>query len=91
MKRQIEVFTGGCYLCEEVVKNIQELGCEDCVVKIYDLSKEDCPQDCRAKASQYQIRSVPAVVIDGKLADCCAGRGVDFEVLKVAGLGKALS
>jgi len=36
------------------------------------------------------IRSVPAVVIDGKLADCCAGRGVDETVLRAAGLGRAL-
>jgi hypothetical protein len=26
-----------------------------------------------AKAKRYGIQSVPAVVIDGKLADCCAG------------------
>ena len=28
------------------------------------------------------IRSVPAVVIDGRLASCCTGRGVDLQVLK---------
>jgi len=34
------------------------------------------------------IRSIPAVVIDGKLAACCAGRGVDEAVLRAAGLGR---
>lgn len=29
-------------------------------------------------------RSVPAVVIDGKLAGCCAGRGPDEHVLRSA-------
>ena len=43
-----------------------------------------------SRAKELGIRSVPAVVIDGKLASCCAGRGVDIEVLKAAGLGKAL-
>jgi predicted DsbA family dithiol-disulfide isomerase len=41
-----------------------------------------------AKARQHGIRSVPAVVIDGKLADCCANRGVDETVLLRAGLGE---
>jgi hypothetical protein len=30
------------------------------------------------------------VVIDGKLADCCTGRGVDEASLHAAGLGQAL-
>src|SRR6516165_10103619 len=42
------------------------------------------------RAKSLGIRSVPAVVIDGKLADCCAGRGVDETVLRAAGLGRAL-
>jgi hypothetical protein len=40
-----------------------------------------------ARAEKFGIRSVPAVVIDGKLASCCTGRGVDLQVLKDA-LGK---
>ena len=31
--------------------------------------------------------SVPAVVFDGKLADCPAGRGPDIGALKAEGLG----
>jgi len=42
------------------------------------------------RAKELGVRSVPAIVIDGKLASCCAGRGVDIGVLKNAGLGKAL-
>ncbi|MCI0621793.1 MAG: thioredoxin family protein, partial [Acidobacteria bacterium] len=36
------------------------------------------------------IRSVPAVVIDGKLADCCTGRGPDEAALRSAGIGQPL-
>jgi hypothetical protein len=42
------------------------------------------------KAKGLGIRTVPAVVIDGKLADCCTGRGPDDATLKAAGLGKPL-
>jgi hypothetical protein len=35
-------------------------------------------------------RSVPAVVIDGKLADCCTGRGPDEATLRAAGLGQPI-
>ena len=34
------------------------------------------------RAEKFGIRSVPAVVIDGKLASCCTPRGVDLQVLK---------
>ena len=44
-----------------------------------------------SRAKELGIQSVPAVVINGKLADCCADRGPDIGVLKAAGLGVALS
>jgi glutaredoxin 3 len=42
----------------------------------------------RAKA--LGVRSVPAVAIDGKLAECCTGRGINVQVLRAAGLGVPL-
>jgi hypothetical protein len=42
------------------------------------------------RAKSLGIQSIPAIVIDGKLADCCAGRGPDEATLKAAGLGKPL-
>jgi glutaredoxin 3 len=35
-----------------------------------------------ARAEKLGIRSVSAVVIDGKLASCCTPGGVDLQVLK---------
>jgi len=43
-----------------------------------------------SRAKSLGIRSVPAVVIDGKLADCCAGRGPDEARLQAAGLGQPI-
>jgi predicted DsbA family dithiol-disulfide isomerase len=40
------------------------------------------------RAKSLGIRSVPAVVIDGKLADCCTGRGPDEATLRSAGIGQ---
>ena len=36
------------------------------------------------KAKNYGVRSVPAVVIDGKLASCCAERGPEEHLLLAA-------
>jgi glutaredoxin 3 len=37
-------------------------------------------QEIAERAAQHGVRSVPAVVIDDKLAGCCANRGVDENV-----------
>jgi len=41
-------------------------------------------------AKSLGVRTVPAVVIDGTLAGCCAGRGPDEAALRAAGLGNPL-
>jgi hypothetical protein len=46
--------------------------------------------DVAERAKALGIRSVPSVLIDGKLADCCAGHGVDEATLRAAGLGHAI-
>lgn len=89
-KRLIEVFTGGCFVCENAAKEIKAIACPNCEVKVYDLSKGCETNECKEKAVQYGIKSVPAVAIDGKLASCCSNRGIDIEALKKAGLGQCL-
>jgi hypothetical protein len=44
-------------------------------------------QDTRItnRAKELGISTVSAVVIDGKLAECCTKRGVDESTLRVAG------
>ena len=49
-------------------------------VVIHDMQKSEVA----SKARERGVRSVPAVVIDGKLAGCCAGRGPDEHVLRSA-------
>jgi hypothetical protein len=65
---------------------VNRLKCDSCEVTVLNMQEPQVAD--RAKA--LGIRSVPAVVIDGKLAECCAGRGPDEEVLRSAGLGQPL-
>lgn len=86
MKRKIEVFSAGCPVCKETVDMVNRLKCDSCEVSVLAMNEPGVAD--RAKA--LGIRSVPAVVIDGKLADCCAGRGPDEAVLRAAGLGQRI-
>lgn len=82
-KRKIEIFSAGCPVCQKAIATIKDNACASCAVSILDMN--DPAVSSRAK--KLGIKSVPTVVIDGKLADCCAGRGPDIEALKVSGLG----
>lgn len=84
-KRKIEVFSAGCPICEETVQLVNQIACPSCEVSVLDMSEPTVAN----RAKSLGIRSVPAVVIDGKLADCCAGRGPEEGVLRAAGVGQA--
>lgn len=85
-KLQIEVFTAGCTVCEPAVKVVNELACPDCEVTVHDLRQTGGEQ-----ASRYGITRVPTVVVDGRIAGCCQGGGVDREQLRAAGVGQRRS
>ncbi len=84
-KRQVEVFSAGCGACQETIDLINRIAGPSCEITVHDM--HDATVAKRAQA--LGIRSVPAVVINGNLADCCAGRGVDESALRAAGVGKA--
>ena len=85
-KRKIEVFSAGCATCNEAIEMVKRTACSSCEVTVHDMRDIEVAK----RAKSLGIRSVPSVVIDGKLAGCCAGRGVDEQVLRAAGLGRAL-
>jgi hypothetical protein len=85
-KRKIEVFSAGCPACDDTVALVKQTACPSCDVSVLDMHDPGVAQRARGLG----IRSVPAVVIDGKLADCCRGRGPDVAMLRAAGLGQAL-
>lgn len=97
VKRQIEVFTAGCPVCEPTVQLVQEMACSDCAVTVYDLRQTegsaftDNPSPTAAeKAAEYGIKTVPVVVVDGNLVSCCQNPGPGREELSAAGIGQRL-
>jgi glutaredoxin len=86
-KRKIEIFSAGCSVCREAIEMVKRKACQSCEITVLDMNDSHVA----GRAKQLGVRSVPAVVIDGKLADCCAGRGPDEATLKAAGLGQPLT
>jgi glutaredoxin len=82
-KRKIEVFSAGCPVCEDTIALINRIACPSCELEILDLRDASVAK----RARSLGIRSVPAVVVDGRLASCCQGRGPDEPSLKAAGIG----
>lgn len=85
-KRQVEVFTAGCPICEPTVQLVQKLACPDCEVTVHDLRDQGAD-----RARQYGITTIPAIVVNGRLAACCNRSGPDPEQLRAAGIGQSLS
>ena len=85
MARKVEVFSAGCATCQEAIEAIRREAGSASEVIVHDMNDIDVVR----RAKELGVRSVPAVVIDGRLAPCCSGRGVDIRTLKDAGLGKA--
>ncbi len=86
-KRQIEIFNAGCPACEETITLVNQIACSTCEVEVLDMRQGEVA----AKAKQYGVRSVPAIVIDGKIADCCTNRGIDEITLRAEGIGVPIS
>ncbi len=85
-KRKVEVFSAGCPVCNDAVEMVKRIACGDCEVNELDMNDSEVAK----QAKSLGIQSIPAIVIDGKLADCCTGRGPDEASLKAAGLGQPL-
>jgi divalent metal cation (Fe/Co/Zn/Cd) transporter len=64
-KRSIEIFSGRCRACEGTVTLVNQLACPSCDITVVDM--KDPKAASRAKS--LGIGSVPAVVINGTLAD----------------------
>jgi glutaredoxin 3 len=77
-RNKIEIFTAGCSTCNEAVDLVKRIAGSSHDIEIHDMHQPHIA----AQAKQHGIRSLPSVVVDGKLADCCVGRGPDEVVLR---------
>ena len=84
--RKIEIFSAGCPVCEALIARVHEMACPSCEVSVLDMNQPAVA----ARASNLGVASLPAVAVDGTLAECCAGRGPDEASLRAAGLGQPL-
>ncbi len=86
VKRRVDIYSAGCPACREAEELVRSLGCPSCEVHVLDMKDEAVA----SRARKLGIRSVPAVVVDGKVADCCTGGGPDEATLREAGIGKPI-
>lgn len=84
-KRHIEIFSAGCPACEQTIDLVNRIACPSCEVSVLNMHDTQVAE----RAQKLGIGVVPAVVVDGKLADCCPGRGPDEASLRAAGVGRA--
>ena len=82
-----EIFVAGCPVCQDTVDLVKRIACPSCAVDMLNMNDPNVA----SRARGLGIQSVPAVVIDGTLAECCAGRAVDEATLRAAGVGQPIS
>jgi glutaredoxin 3 len=84
-KRKVEVFSAGCPVCQDAVALVHRVAGPSCEVSVLTMNDRQVAN----RARSLGIRAVPAIAIDGKLADGCTGRGPDEATIRAAGLGTA--
>jgi len=85
-KRKVEIFSAGCPVCQQTIDLVNRIACPSCDVIVLDM-KDTAIAD---RAKTLGVRSVPAVVIDGKVADCCTGPGITEAALRAEGIGQPI-
>lgn len=63
---------------------VKSIACENCDVQVLDMRTDKAVQ---ARAKEYGLKRVPAVVVNGKLADCCRSGAVNAATLRNLGVG----
>ncbi|HAJ81378.1 MAG TPA: glutaredoxin, partial [Zunongwangia profunda] len=56
MKRQIEIFTANCPVCDPVVKMVKELSCDSCEITTYNLVEQCEDKTCIDKVQEYGVK-----------------------------------
>ena len=79
-KKKVEVFSAGCSTCKETIELVKRIAGSAHEVVVHDMQQTAVA----SKAKQYGVGSVPAIVVDGKLASCCSSRGPNEHVLRSA-------
>ncbi|HHC78759.1 MAG TPA: glutaredoxin [Flavobacteriia bacterium] len=89
MKRQVEIFTAGCPVCEPVVQLVKETACENCEITIHNFAEQGERKICLTKMKAYGVKRLPAIAVNGQLLDCCKNIEITKDDLINAGIGNA--
>lgn len=81
MAKKIEVFTAGCEFCDSAVSLVNDNAKKDDAVIIYNLNDNNKKKDYQKVADSYGVKSIPAIVVNGNLLDCCKSNGVSKDLL----------
>lgn len=84
--RKVEIYSAGCPACQNTVDLANKIACPSCDVSVLDMNDDGIAQ----RAKVLGIHRVPAIVIDGKLADCCSISAPNEQSLRAAGIGSAV-
>ena len=86
-KRQVEIFSAGCSLCEDTVALVNQLACESCEITVLDMHTDEGLQRARALG----VQRVPAVAVNDELLACCTTNAVSDTALRDSGIGQPLT
>lgn len=78
-RHTIEIFSAGCTACREGIRTVEEFAGKEHEVKIHDMQKDSAAQ---RRAKELGIHRVPAVVVNGRVAQCCQTKPVDLAVIR---------
>ncbi len=81
-KHTIEIYSAGCGTCREAVDLVKRVAGSEHALQVLDMQRPEVS----SRAMGLGIKRVPAVVIDGKLAECCTEteHGVTESVIRAA-------
>lgn len=84
-RRRVEILSAGCKTCQRTIEQLREQIDPRHEIVVLDMHKDDAAVE---KAEAYGIRTVPAVIVDGRLLACCKNTGPTLRELHAAGLAK---
>lgn len=77
-KHKIEIFSAGCGLCQKAIDLVKEIANENCEVVILDMHQKNV----EGRAQSLGIQTVPTILVDGRIAPCCQGKGINEDMLR---------
>lgn len=84
--RKVEIFSAGCPVCQDTIELVKKIACSSCEIEILNMNDRMISQ----RAKSLGIHRVPAIVIEGQLAECCQVSAPDEQSLRAAGIGSSI-